>query len=259
MALPRSRQVEQFLILLFGSLLLAGQMALAQTAPGQAPKAIAETHILTEKQRWAIACSALLDEVNHYNHDQLATQERTPDNISRQKETLVQFWVVNNRADLINNLDWIDKDGHRKMFEELGAALNNKDHARISQLKSKYLNSEEAYTNMVRVSKAHYKSFGRKSLIAYDYCAYIDLCRWGYLAGYLTEQEAWARIMPAARLLQKTYSSWQDLARNYIIGREFCSANQTADAAKEFERCYDFLVKEPSSPWVKLPWHLRLE
>lgn len=65
--------------------------------------------------------------------------------------------------------------------------------------------------------------FGEKSIAAWDYDRYISLCGWGYIAGYLSEEEAWQRIMPAARLLQKTFESWIDLGKNHVVGREFWS------------------------------------
>jgi Protein of unknown function (DUF1266) len=48
------------------------------------------------------------------------------------------------------------------------------------------------------------------------------------LCGYLAEDEAWEKIMPAAAKLHATFSSWKELGENYLIGREFWSYEQTA-------------------------------
>jgi hypothetical protein len=96
------------------------------------------------------------------------------------------------------------------------------------------------------------------SISAWDYDRYVALCGWGYLAGYLSEDEAWQRIMPVARLLQKTFSSWEDLGRNHIVGREFWSWEQTQDRGSLTLQSYKKLLTDPSSPWVKLKWDLDL-
>jgi hypothetical protein len=56
---------------------------------------------------------------------------------------------------------------------------------------------------------------------AWDLVRYIALCRWGHLAGVLSEAEAWDQITPAAVRLQQTFVSWQDLHGGFLIGREY--------------------------------------
>ena len=82
------------------------------------------------------------------------------------------------------------------------------------------------------MAKEYYKKLGEKSLLGWDYGRYICLCRWGYLVGWLNEQEAWEKIMPAAELLQKSFSSWEDLGRNYLIGRLFWSYQYAVEKPK---------------------------
>ena len=103
-----------------------------------------------------------------------------------------------------------------------------------------------------------YERLGAKGLIGWDYARYVSLCRWGYVAGYLSEDEAWVRIMKAARLLQQTYGSWRELGENYLIGREFWSPAQTARNGQLYEATFQRLVSDPQSPWVRLPWRTPL-
>src|SRR5262249_34037435 len=86
-----------------------------------------------------------------------------------------------------------------------------------------------------------------------DYMRYISLCRWGYLAGYFTEEEAWKYIMPTARLLQRIFSSWQEMGRNFLVGREFWSPEDPAKSYTEY--AYYRLLTEPQSPWRRLDWN----
>jgi hypothetical protein len=78
------------------------------------------------------------------------------------------------------------------------------------------------------------------------------------LAGYLTEDEAWDRIMPAAALLQKTFDSWKDFGENYLIGRQFWSYEQTKKEGQVFRDIYRKLLANSSSPWNRNPWDMEL-
>src|SRR5207247_4705908 len=42
----------------------------------------------------------------------------------------------------------------------------------------------------------HYRKRGRNSLVGWDYCRYIMLCRCGYQVGFLSEDEAWDGSCP---------------------------------------------------------------
>lgn len=65
------------------------------------------------------------------------------------------------------------------------------------------------------------RQLGPKSFLAWDLGRYVDVCGRSYRAGYLTEQEAWERIMPIARAAQKTFDSWRDFGSDYMIGLRF--------------------------------------
>jgi hypothetical protein len=87
---------------------------------------------------------------------------------------------------------------------------------------------------------------------------YIAVCRWGYLAGYLSESEAWDHIMPAALRLQQTFTSWQDLQSDFLIGREYWSLQETQLKGARFHAIYDSFLQNPSSPWNANPWAMDL-
>src|SRR6266513_104793 len=80
---------------------------------------------------------------------------------------------------------------------------------------------------LMKLCREHYRKRGRNSLVGWDYCRYIMLCRCGYQVGFLSEDEAWGRIMPMARAIQAAFrplalgphelSSWAEHADT--IGR----------------------------------------
>ena len=110
----------------------------------------------------------------------------------------------------------------------------------------------------ILIAKEYYEKLGEKSLLGWDYTRYICLCRWGYLVGYISEEEAWERIMPVAEMLQKKFDSWEDLGRNYLIGRRFWSYQYTQEGGDLYEDAFQRLLDMRSSPWNKYPWDMDL-
>src|SRR5262249_25386425 len=71
-----------------------------------------------------------------------------------------------------------------------------------------------------------------------------------------SEDEAWDQILPAARRLQQTFSSWQEMGWNFIVGREFWAPQDEYNAATEY--AYYELLTRPESPWRRYRWDLAL-
>jgi hypothetical protein len=118
--------------------------------------------------------------------------------------------------------------------------------------------SDEQRLQEIRIVKQYYKELGDKSILGWDYGRDICLCRWAYHAGYISEQEAWKRIMAVANILQDEFDSWEDLGRNYLIGRQFWSYSETKEQGHVFEDAYQRLVDMRSSPWNRYAWDMDL-
>jgi hypothetical protein len=108
------------------------------------------------------------------------------------------------------------------------------------------------------VVERHAAALGARSILGWDYSRYIALCRWGYAAGYLSEDEAWAHIIRAARLLQSTFGSWRELGENYLVGREFWSPAQQRHSGPIYRAALRRLLEGPESPWTRYAWNLDL-
>jgi TPR repeat protein len=196
---------------------------------------------------WALATSALLTEVNKGRHDMLGTDLRNESQIiGKDLLAFYRWWSVASREDLLETLDWIKKGGHRNDFEEMGQRISSVPQVQLNDLPPD-----------AKVVLQNYTKLGKKSLLGWDYSRYILLCRWGYLDGYLTEEEAWERIMPVAKMLQKTFDSWADLGGNYMIGRRFWSPERQDN--NRYQATLDNLVTNPLSPWKLCPWNMNLE
>lgn len=212
---------------------------------------------LTQQRRaWALAASALLNEFNHKGHDTLAGVKITEKMKESEKASLVIWWNVHNREELLNAFTWLEEGGHRQYFTELGEHAARMDQAEFDLMVAK-LDPEQA--NSLKVARRYYQQVGEQSLIGWDYARYISLCRWGYLVGYLSEDEAWQRIMPAARIVQSSFSSWRELGENYLIGREFWLQEQTQKDGQRMRATYTRLLSDANSPWNRISWSMNLQ
>jgi hypothetical protein len=213
---------------------------------------------ITPQQAWALGCSAILTERNHNRHDLLGMKFRTPKNIEDcNRFLIVSGWDIKNRDDLLDSLIWIENGGHRQSFQQWGEKLLPLTDEEYQNLLTEH-QSDVELLNEIKITKKYFISLGDKSLFGWDYSRYISLCRWGYLAGYLSEEEAWQKIMPVARLLQDKFDSWQDLGENYLIGRRFWSYEDSKLLSYQYEDAFLRLIDMPSSPWNKLPWNMDL-
>lgn len=210
-----------------------------------------------DQKKWVLATCGILTEMNQGDHELLGARHPDQQNQMTQRDSLERWWGVKNRQDLLETLVWIDTGGHRQDFSETGAYLTTLDAKSLSTLKVKANDNLEA-VNKIDLALKYYSSFGKKSLIGWDYSRYVALCGWGYVAGYLSEQEAWEKMMPVARRLQQTFDSWEDLGNNYIVGRKFWSYRQTVRNGLDAEDAYKRLCANTNSPWVRLKWKLPL-
>jgi hypothetical protein len=101
-----------------------------------------------------------------------------------------------------------------------------------------------------------YRKWGDRTGVAWDLCRYVNLVGDGYAAGYLTYGEAWADLLPAARDVQKAFSSWKEMSDNFIDGREIWNHGDDP----QFDRCLKLLLdpNEKESVWSQIPWNTDL-
>jgi hypothetical protein len=233
----------------------------AASAPSQGLPEIQESHAgspspTRAQKAWALAASALLTEFNHEQHDSLAGVSVTELHKSCTRTTMQKWWDIRSREDLLRSLEWLDGGGHRQEFSAIGERASRLTPEETKQILP-HLNAESGHRLLI--TQRYYPQLGQQSVIGFDYARYISLCRWGYTAGYLSEDEAWPRILYAARILQQNFSSWRELGENYLIGREYWSLHQTQVDGGAMRATYNRLLSNSNSPWNRIPWTLNLQ
>lgn len=209
------------------------------------------------QKRWALATTAVLTESNGGDHTLLGGCERTPENAEKWAGILKEWWDVESRDDLFRSLSWLDNGGRRADYNLQVWFLSGMDAKHIELLRATETDSEAI--NRIDVVQKYSKQLGEAGIDAWDHSRYISLCGWGYIAGYLDEDESWQRIMPRARLLQNGFTSWKALGWSHVIGREFWSKKHTELRGELTRKSYQKLLKPRSSPWNQIDWDLNLE
>lgn len=115
--------------------------------------------------------------------------------------------------------------------------------------------AEELHRLRVLADPALRANVGR--LLIWDYGRALMLYRWGHMAGWLTEEYCWERMLPLAIDIQRRYTSWRDMATCYLQGRLLWSGGG-GTAQAEYERLVEELAGDPRSPWNLVPWDLDL-
>ncbi len=206
-----------------------------------------------EKQparRLALACTAILFTQNRQGCSSLAGAEPSESLKSEQKDLLVQWWDVHDRNQLLDTLKHQLCVGHNSRWQRMQKGLEA--NRALDSFKGGW-NLPQDFEAAIQLLKKYGRQFGNRGLLAWDHCRYVALCRWGYQAGYLTEAEAWELIMPVAAKIQKQSKNWQQLASEYLIGRNFWCDSIYQEGAVSSKKIKHRLLHDPNSPWVKLP------
>jgi hypothetical protein len=177
------------------------------------------TKPLSAPRLWALATTALLVQYNNDSHELLGSRPSCDRAWAR--DSLSGWWEVNNRDEAIRMLDWLWTEGHRTRYQTEDRSWRKKSHVPIPYL-------------------------------AWDYCRLVWVAGVSYIAGYVTEEEAWQRILPAARAIQSNYSSWREMGEDYLRGRQRWNGKRDP----QFDAILQLLVdpKNSSSPWNKNGW-----
>jgi len=230
--------------------LLAGACSSHGSHPG-------ESMVTGGSKAWALATTAILTSYNRGRLDMLPTEARSDSSTAQARRILHDWWEIDRRSDLLLALGYLERSGHRAEFQKMGQSLLAMSPERYEALLSEQRDAAGS-VNLIRLIRAHFRKYGDSSLVAWDYSRYIMLCRWGYMVGFLSENEAWAFIVPAARTIQRSFHSWNELGDDYLVGREFWSREQTDRDGRIYRTVEDWLLRERTSPWNRLPWTMDL-
>ena len=223
---------------------------------------IKEETTLTPSQQWGIACGADLAFLNGYP---LNTLGEDVDQEMMQAQ-LSEWWGIENKKDLMEMLDSLAKGRHCIDFALIDKALKMGVEKGAEFLTGSISDEDELETaleRLVNLTEA-YEQFNADGLwkkptppnfIAWDLVRCINVCRNGFDAGFINENEALVIIVDTAKRLQKEFKSWRELSIAYQFGRYIWGGD---DQYEWLKGGMETLLTHEDSPWVNLEWNLSL-
>lgn len=203
---------------------------------------------LTPPQAWSIAAGANLAALRDDRLDSLASGKPA----NEMRTMLHDWWGVNDAKSLYETLDWLEREGHSARFRQALALVRNLSEQEFQYTLTQVQGKERVQLELARTSPVS----DTQALVGWDLGRSINITRAGFDAGYIDEARAWHEILGAAQIIQITFSSWQELCDNYLLGRQFWGGSQDTD--KYLVQKAKWLVQDASSPWKQLAWNLKL-
>lgn len=136
------------------------------------------------------------------------------------KDGLSAAWEVNNTEEAIQTLEWLLSEGHRTKFNELLLALKTGQsftEEEVGKSQECYESAQEGMMKRLSFTKSDFDQVN--TIAAWDFERAINIARWSYIVGYLTEDQAWNYIERAANAASPIFQSWNEYFISFAFGR----------------------------------------
>ncbi len=171
---------------------------------------------LTELEKYAVAFSSNLFELNQENHFDFSNQSEAKEG----KQILKDSWGITDYESLIENFNTLEESGHSGAYDTLLALLVKYKKKTVLEI------AHEENLDIIQTTRLYYVAkmkdlLGSHGIEAWDQGREITTLRWGIGAGYISYDEAIKLIEPVVEKIKKNYVSWDDYMAHYIAGRGF--------------------------------------
>ena len=206
-----------------------------------------------ERQR-ALDLCAVLSAQNGETYGSLMPARSGPAYASTEgwKAVLSESWGIRGREDYFRVYDDMVAEGHSKSYTDAMALLDSNPGVPIASLA--LANGLDSYhcDRLFFVAQTR-EWLGARSLRAWDLARMINVTRWALASGYISEDEAWERILPVAKTLRGLYRSREDFIASYLGGRGFWGAQDAyaymIEALKPYQEEIAKLDSRQNLPW----------
>jgi hypothetical protein len=216
-----------------GALLLGQAGAPARFLPSE----------LSAPQRWTLATTAIVTRYFEHSHELLGGMPPGAESAAAAKDSLADPWGISKRSELQDMLKHLASPGVDERLRDLGARI-----AAGTAHPTDDLSAEDI--EYVRTMSA---PMIERARVADYLCRLVYLAGLGFLAGHLSESEAWGYALAAAHRLQQTFQSWEDLGASYLMGLTWRRGPDD-----DLMKSYAELMADTSGPWHGIPWAVAL-
>ncbi|UHA75066.1 DUF1266 domain-containing protein [Paenibacillus sp. 481] len=162
-----------------------------------------------------------------------------------------KLWELKDDDDLKKQIAWLLDDGCREEYRSLHAHL----FALSEQARNKYVEVGDEKSDHAKLDVVHKCLYQLPSgnITAFGCAWAIYLSRIGVAKKYITEEEAWENKIRAARLIQQSYSSWDDFYIAFLVGNQYFSAHEGIKNYVRITAMFD-LMSGSSLLFNKVKW-----
>lgn len=218
-------------------------------------------------RQWALSALALISRVKGQDISLLGGQKPSPWAEKTAERRLAREWDIHAVDDFDEVSSWLFEVGHRTDFHAFIQQITGMDAGQVRTFLEETdaglhgyesAQEQEEVRHRVEMIRSNKDNIRYISFMAWDMLRYMDLCRIGYLAGYLDEDDTWDRLLTAGQVLQSRYDSWEDLNDQFLLAREFWSCVEDERDGHVYRKAFERLHDDEKSPWRQIAWGLPL-
>lgn len=164
---------------------------------------------------WARAMGSILMSMNEGNVYYFGGYEKNEFNMEAAQTILEQSWSIKTRKNLVKQIKILTKRKENKKYLKEAKEVNSYTANELKSILKELPEENRRYYSLVQYN---WEKWQDRGMLAWDLCRVSHLAQWGFLAGFITIEEAQAIIEPAAKKLQKRFTSWEEVQMNWLDG-----------------------------------------
>lgn len=224
-----------------------------------------KTPPISDTIKWFNATYAVLTEDNGGDLNAIGGFDKSFISKRLVRSLLVRWWGVSDRKTADETFNSMFSVGHRQRFSDY---FNRQYEDGVFDIPLDKLDAYLDESGFDKTDKSYfiammniYKEKGESAIDAWDYCRFLQLLGFYYVAGYYSLQETLDKSLEIAPMIQQQYSSWAELLESYLNGYHFWQQDDSNDpnslTANRIS-LYNKLKESDHSPYT-LDWNTKLE
>lgn len=170
------------------------------------------------------------------------------------KAQLESWWEITDRDSTFEIVDWLLTEGHHAEADDALALLlggHTGESAVPGALEEKLGEVRQMVAYMIQNEYCDRTTIPHTA-IGWDLVRVVNLGRWAYLCGYVSEEEMWHIMQMGAEVARRDFSSWAEFGLSYTLGRGVWHGD-TDDCDTAYE-IMSLLLGQDDSPWRQIAW-----
>ena len=181
-------------------------------------------------------------------------------------KTLNEWWEINSSQTAVEALDSLKYEGRHVDYDYIlknaadafasepfgdydSEALSNLKQA-LPELQARHFLAASSDSAGSPQGIVDFSELSSISVAAWDMGRMVNVSRWCYEAGYISEAQAWEYIFFAREESAALYADWSEFGKAYVLGRAMWGDHAMLN---DFMDMVETLLKNKRSPWLSVP------